>query len=424
MEKYQLNKNIMCIDLKSFYASVECALNDFDPFNTPLVVADLSRGNGALCLAVTPYLKKYGIPNRIRVFDLKKFTNETIIYAKPKMRTYMKYSIKVIEILLKYVSYDDIYVYSIDETFVDLTNYLKLYKLSDYDLTKKIKDDILNTLKLHSTCGIGPNMLMAKLSMDLEAKNTIEGIAKWDYSDVKTKLWKVTPLSKMWGIGSRREKHLNDLGLYTIGDIANSSEKRLKRLFGVLGTELWYHTHGIDLSLIQDKDILRNKSKSVGLSQILFSDYYSPNIYIIIKEMLDEVLRRLRLTKHKAKTIRISCGYNKDTGGGFSKQTTLLNPTNSYYLLLDELLNLFNNSYDHNSPIRSISISLTNLIKTNLYQYSLFEDHLYLEKELKLLETIDSIKINHGKNSVNRGSSLDDASTIIARNKMVGGHNG
>ncbi len=424
MEQYQVNKNIICIDLKSFYASVECALLDVDPFLTPLVVADKSRGNGALCLAVTPYLKSFGVPNKVRVFDLKQYTSEKIIYAKPKMKTYMKYSVMVIEILLNYLSYDDIYVYSIDETFLDVTSYLKLYNLTDYELALKIKNEIFSKLKLHSTVGIGLNMLLAKLSMDLDAKNTKLGIAKWTYDDIKDKLWPITPLSKMWGIGSRMEFHLNNLGLYTIGDIANFPKERLKRRFGILGLELWYHTHGIDSSLIQDKNILRNKSKSVGQSQILFTDYYIPDIYIIIKEMTDEVLRRLRLTKRKGKTLRIACGYNKDYGGGFNRQITLDQPTNSYYQITNELIYLFNTFYEPNAPIRSISISITNLSKQEFYQESLFDDYHFFEKETALLETIDDIKRTYGKNSINRATSLEESSTIIERNKMVGGHNG
>lgn len=423
MEQYKLRKQILCIDLKSFYASVECSLRGLDPFSAPLVVADRSRGNGALCLAVTPYLKKLGIPSRCRVYDLPKLPNGEIIYVRPRMKTYMEYSVKIIEIYLRYISDDDLYVYSIDEAFLDVTAYLKLYNMTAYELAKKITDDIRNELKIYSSCGIGPNMLIAKLSMDIDAKKTKDGIAEWTYDDIEKRLWPVTPLSEMWGIGHRMESHLNELGLYTIGDIAHFSRKRLKAIFGVLGEELWYHTNGIDMSILQDKQMLRKSSKSVGQSQILFHDYYQPEIFIIIQEMVDEVLRRLRLSKKQGRTIHLFIGYNKDRAGGFSKQVTLDQPTQSFTIVHNTVLSIFNEKYD-GSPIRSIGVSIGNLSSHNVYQYSLFEDAEYLEKENTLLETVDQIKVKFGKNTIHRATALEKGSTIIARSKMVGGHNG
>ncbi|HEY8405787.1 MAG TPA: damage repair protein [Acholeplasma sp.] len=423
MDEYKLNKQILCIDLKSFYASVECSLRNLDPFTTPLVVADRSRGKGALCLAVSPYLKKIGVPSRCRVYDLPQLPHGEIIYARPRMKTYMEFSIKIIEIYLRYISEDDLYVYSIDEAFLDVTPYLKLYQKTAYELAKEITDAIRNELKIYSSCGIGPNMLMAKLAMDIDAKKTKEGIAEWTYEDVPTKLWPVEPLSEMWGIGHRMQAHLNQLGLYKVGDIANFSRKRLKNLFGVLGEELWFHTHGIDMSILQDKYQLRSSNKSVGQSQILFHDYYTPEIYIIIQEMVDEVLRRLRLSKKLGRTISLSIGYNKDRAGGFSKQFTLDQPTQSFSIVHDVVLTLFNSLYD-GSPIRSIGISIGNLTQSTIYQYSLFEDSESLAKEQALLETVDDIKSRFGKNLIHRATALEEGSTIIARSKMVGGHNG
>ncbi|CDR30157.1 DNA polymerase IV [Acholeplasma oculi] len=424
MDEYKLHKDIICIDLKAFYASVECAIRGLDPFSSALVVADRSRGDGALCLSVSPYLKNMGVPSRTRIFDLPKYPDKEIIYAKPRLKTYMNYSVKIIEIYLKYISDDDLYVYSIDEAFLDVTSYLKLYQMTAYELAKKITDDIRETLHIYSSAGIGSNMLLAKLAMDIDAKKTKEGIAEWRYPDVEKNLWPVTPLSKMWGIGSRMQEHLNQMGLYTIGDIAQSSRIRLKKMFGVLGEELWYHTHGIDMSLVQDKKQIRKSNKSVGQSQILFSDYYTPDIYTILYEMTDEVLRRLRLTRKMGKTIHLACGYDKKTGGGFSKQITLDQPTQAYKIVLDTILNIFNQCYDGTSPIRSCSISISQLSEYNMYQYSLFEDAEYLDKETDLLETVDSLKSKFGKNAINRGTSLEKGSTIVKRNQMVGGHNG
>ncbi len=422
MKEYQLNRNIICIDLKSFYASVECALRGLDPFTTPLVVADQSRGNGALCLAVTPYLKSLGISSRARLFDIPDDLKPFIIYAKPHMKTYMEHTMKIIEIYLKYVSDEDLYVYSIDEAFLDVTNYLSLYKMTDVELGKKIVKDIFDQLNLPASCGVGPNMLLSKLAMDLDSKHQKDSITKWTYEDVPKKLWPIEPLSEMWGIGYRMERNLNLLGMHTIGDIANYNKDILKDHFGILGEELWYHTHGIDMSMIQDKGKLRSKSKSFGTSQVLFHDYHKPEIYTIILEMADEITRRLRMSKKRCRVVHFGVGYSLSTGGGLHQQVTLEQPTSSFKEIYHTCLNIFKRQYD-GSPIRSVSVSLGGLTDSKVYQYSLFEDAEAIEKEYQLLSSIDEIKERYGKNAVNRAESLEEHSTIVRRNGFVGGHN-
>jgi DNA polymerase V len=421
MKKYQIHKHIICIDLKSFYASVECALRGLDPFTTPLVVADQSRGNGALCLAVTPYLKSLGISSRARLFDIPDDIKPYIIYAKPQMHTYLEFTMKIIEIYLSYVSDEDLYVYSIDEAFLDVTHYLSLYKMTDVELGKKIVNDIREKLHLHASCGVGPNMLISKLAMDLDSKHQKDSIAKWTYEDIPEKLWPITPLSEMWGIGNRMERNLNFLGMQTIGDIANYDVRILKDHFGVLGEELYYHCHGIDMSLIQDKDKLRNRSKSFGISQVLFHDYQVPEIYTIILEMADEITRRLRMNKKRCRTVHFGVGYSLANGGGLHQQITLEQPTSSFKEIYHTCLRIFHNQYD-GSLIRSVSVSLSGLTDSKVYQYSIFEDAEAIEKEYQLLSSIDAIKSRYGKNAVNRAESLEEHSTIIKRYSFVGGH--
>lgn len=416
---YQLNKTILCIDLKSFYASVECVLRGLDPFKTPLVVADKSRGGGSIVLAVSPYLKSLGVPSRCRIFELPEDLN--IIYAKPQMQTYLEYSASVIGVYLDFISETDLYVYSIDEAFLDLTSYLAYYKKTDVELAQEILTRITSKLGLTATCGIGPNMLMSKLSMDIEAKKNRNNIAKWNYDDIKNHLWPVTPLSKMWGIGHRMESHLNKLGLFTIGDIANYPKEKLKRRFGVLGEELWYHTHGIDLSEIKDKYKLRTKPKSFGSGQVLFRDYNETEIMTIILEMVDDVTRRLRIAKKRAQTISLSIGYTKSVGGGFSRQVTLEQPTSSESTIYQTCLDLFDMYYE-GFPIRTVGVHLSKLTDNKVYQYSLFEDADKLEKEYQLHMTMDKIKHKFGKNSVIRLSSEQEHATAKQRNKQIGGH--
>ena len=212
-----MNKNIICIDLKSFFASVECIDRGLDPFTTPLVVADISRGEGAMTLAATPYLRSLGVESRSRVFTLPK--NIKIIFAKPRMKLYETYSKKVMNIYKSFVSEEDVYVFSVDEAFLDVTKYLDYYKMTDYELAKTIMNKVKEETGLTTTCGIGPNMFLCKVAMDTEAKKNKSFIAKWTYKDVETKLQEITPLSKICGIGRQYEKHLNDLKIYKLKDV-------------------------------------------------------------------------------------------------------------------------------------------------------------------------------------------------------------
>lgn len=421
MEQYKINRNIICIDLKSFFASVECVLRGVDMFTTPLVVADESRGKGSIVLAVTPYLKSKGIPSRLRLFELPEGL-ETII-AKPRMQEYINYSAAVIEIYLEFISEDDLYIYSIDEAFLDVTAYLNYYGCSDVELAKRIMDKITKKLGLYATAGIGPNMLLAKVALDVDSKYAKDFISKWTYDDVEAKLWKISPISKMWGIGRQMEKHLNLLGLNKVGDIAKYNRLELKRRFGIIGEELYYHTHGIDMSLISEKIGVKRNRKSYGIGQVLFSDYPSEDFVLIIREMVDELSRRLRMAKKKCLTISLAIGYSKYDGGGFGRQVKLDQPTNNELIMFNACMDLFNTFYDKTSLIRRLQLSATNLSESNLYQYSMFEDADELDKLNDLSITVNEIKDRYGKNAINRASSELSHSTAKRRNKTIGGHN-
>ena len=269
------NRNIIVIDLKSFFASCECVERKIDPFSIDLVVANPNQGNGAITLAITPHLKAQGVKSRTRLYDIPKNIKYTIV--PPRMSLYLKKSKEVIDIYLDYVAMEDLHVYSIDEAFLDLTNYLKMYKKTDYEMAETIMADITKKTGLTATCGIGPNMLLAKIAMDTEAKKYKNGIAKWTYDDIKDKLWTIEPLSKMWGIGSRMEKRLNTLGIYSVGELANYNKLKLKDKFGIMGEELWNHANGIDLSIISDYKV-KPRTESFSHSQVLFKDYNGDNV--------------------------------------------------------------------------------------------------------------------------------------------------
>jgi len=421
VEQYRLHKTIICIDLKSFYASVECVLRGLNPFTTPLVVADKSRSNGSVVLAVTPYLKRRGVKSRCRVYELP--NDPRIIFAKPRMKKYLEFSTRVIEIYLKYVSYEDMHIYSVDEVFLDLTSYLSFYKKTDVEIAEMILKDILETTKIPATCGIGPNMLLAKIALDVESKKSPTFIAKWTYDDVPTKLWSIFPLSKMWGIGHNMERNLNRLGILSIGDLAHYPLEKLQRFYGIMGEELYHHAHGIDMSIINEKLVYKPVSKSYGMGQTLFHDYYGDTVTQIILEMTDEVTKRLRVGNKKAYTVNLGISYSKEISGGFNRQMTLTFPTNNEAEIYNSCITLFDEFYD-GSPIRKVTIRVTNLVEEYFVQLNLFKDMNKVIKDHKLHSSIDNIKFKYGKSAALRASSLLKDSTVIARNTMVGGHNG
>jgi DNA polymerase V len=263
-------------------------------------------------------------------------------------------------------------------------------------------------------------MLLAKVSMDIEAKHNKDCIAKWNYDDVKTKLWNISPLSKMWGIGPRMEKRLNDLNIYSIKDLALYDKNKLKDKFGIMGLELWNHANGIDESNISDYKNIK-KDKSISHSQVLFKDYYEENAKLIITEMVEVTARRLREKNLESACIGLGIGYSKDINDGFFHTTKLEVPTNNESEILKTCLLLFDRFYD-NLPIRKITISCSRLCKSLGMQLNLFESYEEKIESFKYQKTIDEVKNKYGKNSLLKASSLLDSSTIKERNEKIGGH--
>ena len=417
MDQVYLHRNFLCIDLKSFFASAECLDRGLNPFTTPLVVANPTQGNGAITLAVTPYLKTLGVKSRGRLYEIPKSIKYMI--AKPRMSLYLAKSREVVEVYLKYVSLEDLHIYSIDECFLDVTNYLKMYGKSDYELALDILEDVQKSTGLTATCGIGPNMLLAKLSMDIEAKHNKDFIAKWTYDDIPTKLWPIHPLSKVWGIGPRMEVNLNRLGIYSVYDLAHYDRNKLKQKFGVIGTELWNHANGIDLSLIGDME--KTKDKSYSHSQVLFKDYNGNNIKIIIREMVEVVAMRLHKNHVTSSLIGLGIGYSKDVGGSFYHQIKLDQPTDIESVILANALMIFDKYYE-DLPIRKVTISCGRLQEKSGVQLNIFDNIEKIKEQEQIDEAILEIKDKYGKNALLKASSLLDDSTIHERNKKIGGH--
>ena len=302
-----MEKRIAVIDLKAYYATFECIERGLDPFTTPLAVTDTERKGATIVLSVSPYLKSLGVPSRLRRRDLPQ-NIPGMIYAKPQMEKYVQKSAEVVSIFLDFVGKEDLHVYSIDESFLNLGPYLKLYKCTPVELCKRILKKIKDQTGLIGTCGIGPNMFLAKLADDKEAKNAKDFIAVWDYKDVSTKLWPIKPLSEIWGISRGFEQRLNQLGLYTVYDVAHYSKDILIDKFGILGEDIYEHCNGRDESDIRDKYIPVNKNLSLG--QVLMRDYTPKETRTVLSEMCDELCIRLRQTHLKATGVSLMIRYS------------------------------------------------------------------------------------------------------------------
>ena len=284
-------KYYLCIDLKSFYASVECSERNLDPFKTNLVVADKTRGKGTICLAITPKMKSLGIKNRCRIYEIPK--NVKYIIAKPRMRKYMEYSYRIYEIYLKYVSKDDIHVYSIDEAFLDITPYIKLYKKNPKEIAIMIMNDIFKTTRITATCGIGTNMYLSKIALDIISKHVKSNIGFLNEKLYKEKLWHHTPLSDFWQIGVGIENRLHKMHIKDMYDISVANENKLYKEFGINAKLLIDHSLGIENCTIKDIKNYKPKSSSISNSQILFKDYNYKDAKVILVEMIDNLVLRL-----------------------------------------------------------------------------------------------------------------------------------
>lgn len=416
MQKYYL-----CIDLKTFYASAECVERGLDPFNTNLVVADSNRGKGTICLAISPKMKMLGVKNRCRIFEIP----PTIKYivATPRMKKYIEYSANIYAIYLKYFSKEDIHVYSIDEAFMDVTKYLKLYKLNPIELAKKIIKDIFKTYGITATAGIGTNMYLAKIALDITAKHNPNNIGYLNEEKYKKELWYHKPLSDFWQIGKGIERRLNKMGIFDMYDIAHTTQKRLYKEFGVNAEYLIDHSWGKESCTIADIKAYKPKTNSITNSQVLFEDYSFIKARLVLKEMVELGSLRLIESNLVTDTVGLYIGYSKNTIKATGGTRKLTNYTNIYSELLKAFLEIYDKTTDTDIPIRRIGVNFANVIETESVQLSLFIDQERLDEERKLELAMCSIKNKLGKNAIIRGMDLEGGATTIMRNKLIGGHN-
>ena len=494
------NQNIyIAIDLKSFYASVECRERGLNPLTTNLVVADSSRTEKTICLAVSPSLKRYGIPGRARLFEvvqkvrevntnrkynapghilngksfedteLKKHPEYELDYiiAPPQMNKYMKYSTEIYNIYLKYFSPDDIYVYSIDEVFIDVTPYLQTYKMKASTLATKVIQEVYETTGITATCGVGTNLYLSKIAMDIVAKHVKANkygvrIACLDENMYKKQLWNHRPLTDFWRVGKCIAKKLEQNNMFTMGDVARCSinnEDKLFKLFGINAELLIDHAWGYEPCTMQSIKSYVPTTNSISSGQVLHCPYNYEKTKLIIKEMTELLLLDLVDRNLVTNQIVLTVGYDIDNltnknidykgevtidryGRSVPKHAhgtiNLDHKTSSNKIIGEAVMELYDRIIDNRLLTRRINITANNVVneeqaekENNFEQIDLFTNYQELEikqemekKERNLQKSILDIKRKYGKNAILKGMNFEEGGTTIERNEQVGGHKG
>ncbi len=411
----------LCIDLKSFYASVECVERGLDPMTTKLVVADPSRGNGAICLAITPALKQLGVRNRCRLFEIPKGTDYLV--ALPQMNKYMKTSAEIYKIYLRYFSKDDIHVYSIDECFIDITKYLNLYHKTPKEMAVMLLDLIRSELGLYATCGIGTNLFLAKVALDVTAKHSPDFISYLDEESFKKEIWYHEPITDIWNISRGTAKRLLRYHAVNLHDVTLIDENLLYKEFGINAEILIDHANGIEPCTMEHIHAYKSKSNSHTNAQILFTDYNYDDAMLVLKEMVDVNSLDLVDKGLVCGSISLGIGYSKEVTKPTGGSMKLGKYTSSPKELTNYFLKLYQKTTETNYPIRRISISFNDLQDESMATFDLFSEPEKEMKEKNLQHTIIDLKKRYGKNSILKGMNYTEKATQRKRNLLVGGHN-
>lgn len=415
------NKIYLCIDLKSFYASVECVERGWDPLTARLVVADPERSEKTICLAVSPALKQMGVPNRCRVFQIPKEIPYKM--APPRMQLYIDYAAEIYGVYLKYIAKEDIQVYSIDEAFLDVTDYLHLYQMTAVELGRKIMQDILDTMKIPAACGVGTNLYLAKVALDIMAKHETDRIAYLDEARYREKLWKHKPLTDFWRVGRGTVERLSNMGICTMKEIAHARESLLYKAFGIDAELLIDHAWGREPVTIADIKAYRPKNTSFSSGQVLPRDYEYEEGVLVVKEMADllclDLVDQGLVTSH----ISLVIGYSNQKCFEPAKgSTTLRSATSSNRRLLSYVEQLYRRIVRPGAYIRRITLTYTGVMTEDYQQFDLFSNPEETEKDVKAQRAAISIKQRYGRNAILKGMNLEESATTIERNGQIGGH--
>jgi DNA polymerase V len=443
-------RQYLVIDLKSFYASVECVERGLDPMTTDLVVADASRTKKTICLAVSPSLKAKGVRNRCRLFEVPEGLD--FIVAPPRMHLYMERSADIYSVYLRYVAPEDMHVYSIDEAFLDVTGYLDLYGCSARELGERIREDVVRTTGIPATCGLGTNMYLAKVALDITAKHSPDCFGVLDEQAYRDTLWTHRPITDFWRVGPGTARRLAELGIHTMGQLAVHPQEPLYRAFGVDAEILIDHAWGREPVTIADIKAYRSKDKSLSSGQVLGQDKDFAGGLLVAKEMADDLALQLVEKGLVARGVSIAIGYRLSAGekdvlrrqaaaqgadgragehgarvrwGEFAEggSARLEVPTSSRAEVMRAATTLFEQVADHGRPIHRLTMTLFGVTPEGTgEQMGLFRDDAALERERRRQQAISEVKRKFGKNALLKGMDLLPEATQRERNGQIGGH--
>lgn len=414
-------RQYICIDLKSFYASVECVERGLDPMTTNLVVADAERTEKTICLAVSPSMKARGIPGRCRVFEIPKGIR--YIMATPRMQLYIDYSSEIYDIYLRYISREDIHVYSIDEVFMDVTDYLGLYRKNARELAEIIVQEIRECTGIPAAAGVGTNLYLAKIALDIIAKRAEGFIGVLDEESYRKILWRHRPLIDFWRIGEGTVRRLAGMGITTMEQVAMADEKALYKMFGVDAELLIDHAWGRETVTMADIKAYRPKVHSISNGQVLPRDYSYEEGMLIVKEMADVLCQELMEKRLVTDSITLHISYSRSYGKK-SAHGTISFPaaTDLACRIMEYAVALYRRIVDDQTPIRRVSLTYNHVQPEMYRQYDIFSSPGRIEKERKLQQAVLDIKHRFGKNAVLRGMDFEDGATTMERNHQIGGH--
>ena len=415
-------RQYLCIDQKSFYATVECVARGLDPMTTNLVVADPDRSENTICLAISPSMKALGVRNRCRIREIPSHIPH--IVAKPRMQLYIDYAAEIYGVFLKYIAPEDIHVYSIDEAFLDVTPYLTMYGMTAREIAAMIIRDVKATVGTICACGIGTNLYLAKIALDIKAKHAADFIGVLDEASYRAELWDHRPITDFWQIAAGKAARLRNHGITTMREVAMMDEDYLYDWFGIDAELLIDHAWGRESTTIADIKAYKSKSKSLTRGQVLMRDYQFQEGVLIVKEMMDQLCLELAAQRLATDSVSLYVVYSYPQGipgtGGTAK---LGSETNTASMLVPAIEALYRRIVDPRFAIRKVNLSCNNVVEDRgVFQLSMFEDTTKQLRDRALQEAMLGIRAKYGKNSILKGMNYAPAATGRERNAQIGGH--
>lgn len=414
-----LSKTYLCIDLKSFYASVECVERGLDPLTAKLVVADPTRTEATICLAVTPELKRLGVKNRCRIYEIP--PNMEYITAPPRMRLYIDYSTRIYKVYMKYVAKEDIHVYSIDEAFLDITDYMSLRGQTPREFAQMITTDILKTTGITATCGIGTNLYLAKVALDIIAKKAPDFIGELTEESYCRLLWKHRPLTDFWRIGPGTTARLSRIGIQNMGEVAHADPKSLYKAFGIDAELLIDHAWGREPTTIQDIKNYKPKTTSLSSGQVLPRGYDYEEGRIVVREMAEALSLDMFDKGLATNSITLYLSYSFSSNVPVSRASTSMVATSSVSRICGSIDKMYTSIRNKSALMHRIGIAFA-VRDDTFQQYDMFTSPEKQDKERRLQRAILDIRQKHGANGILRAMDLMDGARTIERNSQIGGH--